>query len=111
MTAAAQPAHAMIREFVDTLRASSKPRAKGEGRTAHLMRRIEAHMADMSHAEKIKFLNVELEKWFERYKDFSTGVMRGDPLTSDATAWDYAATIGAISAKIGRLNREKPVPA
>lgn len=88
-------------------RDQGKQRAKlaREDRTGTYMARVDAHMADMSREEKLKFLHVELEKWFERYKNFSNGVMRGEPLTSTATAWDYSETIGALSVKIGSVER------
>jgi hypothetical protein len=83
-------------------------RVKREDLAAGYMARIDVHMLDMTKAEKIKFLNTELEKWFERYKQFSTDVLAGRPLTSTATAWDYSQTIAALSVKIGSIERSAP---
>lgn len=81
--------------------------AANRGRTERYMARIDDHIADLSKSETLAFLQTELNKWFERYKRFQIEVFSDRAMTTTATAWDYAETIGALSAKIGRLERQR----
>lgn len=69
--------------------------------------RVDAHIADMDQAASLAFLRGELVKWQSRYARFQTAVFSPEPLTTDASAWDYAETIATIATRIARLERQQ----
>ena len=83
--------------------------ARRNDRTARYMARVDEHIKGLGPKETMAFLNKELATWFERYRLFQIEVFSGREMKTLATAYDYIETISAISAKIGRLERQQAV--
>lgn len=81
--------------------------AARHARTARYMARVDDQMLGMDRDAQLTFLRGELAKWNARYAAFTTEVFSGRPLTTDATAWDFAETIATVAARIARLEREQ----
>lgn len=69
--------------------------------------RVDAHIADMDRTASLAFLQAELAKWHVRYANFQAAVFSTEPLTTDASAWDFAETIATIATRIARLERQQ----
>lgn len=97
----AHPATKSILGFVEVMQ-----KAAGRGRVDRYVSRLDEHMADMSRDESLTFLRNELAKWTTRYENFQRDLFSGKPLTTTATAWDFAETIAVVSTRLARLERE-----
>jgi hypothetical protein len=95
------PATAAFDRLFKVLDASVK-----RSRTNRYMARVDERIRDVGRDEALTFLRAELDKWHERYQRFQAKIFAGEDLESDVSAWDYAETIGAVAAKIARLERQ-----
>ncbi len=82
-------------------------------RTTEFMDRIEAHLATLPDDQsRLDFLKTQSESWQEHYRRWVASEGESEPSAdpkNPPTAFDFALTVGALGARLARLQKRLEV--